>query len=133
MLNKVDPSGMTRTEYLNRIEQPLHPTDIPLDWYHQAPTMSEYLNEVPLQVNRLEVHSMTPEERAAPKLTRSRLKKFENWDTWDACFDHEWDRHTATGLIGDPVPRPKSSTPDHPNIFRIVWNCHIKPDSTRKT
>ena len=62
MVNKIDPTGMTRLEYLNRIEQPLHPTDIPLDWFHQAPTYSEYLNEVPLQVNCLEVQDMTPEE-----------------------------------------------------------------------
>ena len=133
MMNKLDPSGMTREEYLARIEHPLHPTDIPLDWYGKAPSPAEYLDEVILQLNRLEVQDMTAEERAVPKLTRSRLKKFSNWDTWDKCFDHEWDRHTATGLIGDPVPRPQSDTPGKQNIFRIVWNCHIKPEGTRKT
>jgi hypothetical protein len=62
MINKLDPAGLTRKEYLERINQPYHPTDIPLDWFNQPPTQSEYADEVILQMNRLEVHDMTPEE-----------------------------------------------------------------------
>jgi hypothetical protein len=38
MLNKIDPSGMTRKEYLSRLEQPYYPTDIPLEWLYRPPS-----------------------------------------------------------------------------------------------
>ena len=76
---------------------------------------------------------MTNEEHLLTQFLHSRLKKLSNWDDWDKCFDHEWDRHTATGLVREPVPRPPSDTPNKQNIFRVVWNCHIKPDGERKT
>jgi hypothetical protein len=129
MINSIDPSGMTRTEYLEALDKPpsIH---IPLDRLGKSPSPEDFREFY--DIKRLEVPGMTDEERLLTKFTRSRLKKLSNWDTWDQCFDHEWDRHTATGLVGDPVPRPHHQPGSHVNIFRVVWNNHIKPEGTRK-
>jgi hypothetical protein len=130
MINHTDPTGMTRTEYLETLDRPpsIH---IPLDRLGKAPSPEDFREFY--EIKRLEVPGMMDEERLLTKFTRTRLKKLSNWETWDACFDHEWDRHTATWLVGEPVPRPQRNSGVPVNIFRIVWNNHIKPEGTRKT
>jgi hypothetical protein len=57
----------------------------------------------PLQiVSCLLTTPMTDAERALPKLTRARMKKLDNWATWDLAFDKQLDAHHRDGALAAP-------------------------------
>ena len=132
LLNAVDHQGLSHKEYIHAIQEYIAEADSPslidLDDFRSG---HDRYTDFP--IHKLESVEMTDDEKQLTRLTRKSLKKLSNWKDWNDCFNNEVDRHIATGLYGDPIPRPKSEPGKPPNIFRIVWNCHIKPDGTRKT
>ena len=75
---------------------------------------------------------MTPEERNLNRFTRRNLQKLSNWPSWDEAFDAQLDAHCKAGTIGHPVPHPKSTDGQPPNVLHIQWSNVVKPDGTRK-
>lgn len=100
-----------------KVEPRVEPdTDIPHLHFDQL----RHINQLHIAI-RLDQHLLP--DPVFLNLTRSQLKKRDDYDQWRKAEWTQHDKYKAQGMFGAPIPRPRGAT-----ILPFVWTYLIKED-----